>query len=252
MHGIIPHDLVRACARARAVGVGAVALASALIAAPLPALANGDGDAAHDRGRELFSRCERCHELNPDFGNRIGPNLFDVIGRKAGSIEGFRYSRGMRAAADEGLVWTRENLDRFLESPRALVRRTSMSFRGMDDARERADIIAFLASITPADFASLPPTSEPPGSEIGSAAMALEGDLDYGEYLSTECVTCHQPSGASDGIPAIVGWPKEDFIRALFEYKTNVRANPVMKLVTGNLGDEEIASLAAYFGQIGE
>ncbi|MFN0263064.1 cytochrome C [Tepidamorphus sp. 3E244] len=225
-----------------------LAVAAALVA--LPVLASDDE--AHVRGRELFVKCERCHELNPEHGNRIGPNLFDVVGRKAGALDDFRYSRGMKAAAEDGLVWTVENIDRFLQSPRSVVRRTSMSFRGLDDAGERADIIAFLQTITPEDFASLPATSDPAGAEMGASAIALEGDIDYGEYLSTECVTCHQTSGADDGIPAIVGWPKEEFIRALFEYKTNVRDHDVMKLVTSSLGDEEIAALAAYFGQVGQ
>ena len=74
-----------------------------------------------------------------------------------------------------------------------------------------------------------------------------EGDPEYGEYLAGECVTCHQPSGHADGIPSIVGLPKDYFVRALFEYKTNVRSNEVMKLRVANLANEEIAALAAYF-----
>ena len=210
-----------------------------------------DGE-AHVRGRELFSKCERCHELNPERGNRIGPNLFNVIGRPAASVEGFGYSQGMRDVASGGLVWTRENLDRFLTDPRSVVRRTSMSFRGLDDDGERADIIAFLSTVKPDDFAARSDADGPAGAEIGAAAMSMQGDTAYGEYLSTECVTCHQTSGADEGIPAIVGWPEEDFIRALFEYKSNVRNHPVMKLITSNLGDEEIASLAAYFSQLGQ
>ena len=71
----------------------------------------------------------------------------------------------------------------------------------------------------------------------------------YGEYLAGECVTCHQQSGHADGIPSIVGLPRDYFIRALFEYKTNVRSNEVMKLRVTNLVNDEIAALAAYFSQ---
>jgi cytochrome c553 len=64
----------------------------------------------------------------------------------------------------------------------------------------------------------------------------LEGDPEYGEYLAGECVTCHQATGHADGIPSIVGLPKDYFvIRSLFEYRTNVRSNEVMKLRVANL-----------------
>ena len=128
-----------------------------------------------------------------------------------------------------------------------------MSFRGMDDDGERADLVAFLATVVPGEYA---PEARAPtdgaATEIGAAAMALEGDAAYGEYLSGECVTCHQETGVDEGIPGIVGWPKDEFIRALFEYKTNVRSHPVMQLVTSNLGDEEIAALAVYFQNLKE
>ena len=75
----------------------------------------------------------------------------------------------------------------------------------------------------------------------------MEGDPEYGEYLAGECVTCHQETGHADGIPSIVGVPKDYFIRALFEYKNNIRSNEVMKLRVANLTNEEIAALAAYF-----
>jgi cytochrome c len=68
--------------------------------------------------------------------------------------------------------------------------------------------------------------------------------------LSGDCVTCHQTTGQVAGIPSIVGLPKDYFIRAMFEYKTNVRSNEVMKLRVANLANEEIAALAAYFGSL--
>ena len=85
---------------------------------------------------------------------------------------------------------------------------------------------------------------------LGSRAAAIEGDPEYGAYLSGECVTCHRAAGGDDGIPSIVGWPKKNFIHALYEYKNEVRENPVMRTVTKRLGDEEMAALAAYFGSI--
>jgi cytochrome c len=83
-----------------------------------------------------------------------------------------------------------------------------------------------------------------------SVALSLEGDPAYGEYLATECLTCHQVSGHMDGIPAIVGWEPEQLIHALIDYKTGARKHQVMQMVTSVLGDIEIASLAAYLATI--
>jgi cytochrome c553 len=83
------------------------------------------------------------------------------------------------------------------------------------------------------------------------AAQAWAGDRELGEYLSSECVTCHQLSGKFDGIPSIVGWPESDFIAALSEYRGKTRENAVMRSIAVKFTDEEIAALASYFGSIG-
>jgi cytochrome c553 len=71
-----------------------------------------------------------------------------------------------------------------------------------------------------------------------------------GQYLSSECVTCHQLSGRFDGIPPIVGWPEEAFMRIMNEYRNKERQNPVMQTIAGRLSPDEIAALAAYFGSL--
>ncbi len=60
-------------------------------------------------------------------------------------------------------------------------------------------------------------------------------------------MTCHQTSGANDGIPGINGWPTEDFAVAMHAYKQKLKPHPVMQMMAGRLSDEEIAALAAYF-----
>src|SRR3989442_14288080 len=80
----------------------------------------------------------------------------------------------------------------------------------------------------------------------GLAAAA--GDRALGEYLSSECVTCHQLSGRHQGIPPIVGWPEKSFVEIMDEYRSKRRANPVMQTIAGKFTVEEIAALAAYFG----
>lgn len=80
-----------------------------------------------------------------------------------------------------------------------------------------------------------------------TAILSEQADPDYGEYLGAECVTCHQSSGASDGIPAIVGLPIDYAVQALVEYKLGIRTNDVMQMMTKRLANAEIAALAAFF-----
>ena len=79
---------------------------------------------------------------------------------------------------------------------------------------------------------------------------AVAADRELGQYLSTECVTCHRTSGqAAPGIPQIGGWPEDQFIAAMNAYKAKQRDNPVMQTVAGRLGAEDFAALAAYFAE---
>lgn len=110
---------------------------------PMPA-----GDAA--RGARIYERCGACHSLDR---NRTGPRHCGLIGRKAGSVPGFHYSRAMKQS---GIVWTPEALDRFLQNPRKVVPGTTMTYAGIKDAQERADVIAYLAKAG-ADKEECPP-----------------------------------------------------------------------------------------------
>ena len=107
------------------------ALAAALV------LAAGTADAA--RGEELYARCAACHAL--DY-NRVGPRHCDLLGRRAGSVPGFEYSPAMKRSK---LIWNRENLDRFLADPARVVPETTMTYAGVPEPKERADLIAYLA-----------------------------------------------------------------------------------------------------------
>ena len=83
--------------------------------------------------------------------------------------------------------------------------------------------------------------------ESVAAVLAIAADPDYGAYLAGDCVTCHRPSGGSDGIPPIAGLPVEHIVKALVEYRLGLRDNEVMTVRAARLGDEEIAALAAHF-----
>jgi cytochrome c553 len=85
---------------------------------------------------------------------------------------------------------------------------------------------------------------------LTSAPAAAQGDKALGEYLSSECVTCHQLSGRHRGIPPIVGWPEQSFVEIMDEYRLKKRDNSVMQTIAGKFSKDEIAALAAYFGSV--
>jgi cytochrome c len=70
---------------------------------------------------------------------------------------------------------------------------------------------------------------------------------DFGEYLSGECITCHQLSGESAGIPSITGWPLDNFITVLESYRDGAQENEAMRSVAKRLSDEDIKALAVFF-----
>lgn len=124
-----------------------------------------------------------------------------------------------------------------------------MIFPGLADAQARADLLAYLRqfSDSPSNIPEAEPTRQASDPDLDPAIMALEGDPAYGEYLAGECLGCHQADGADKGIPAITGWPRENFVIALHAYKKKIRPHEVMRMIAGRLSSEEIAALAAYF-----
>lgn len=217
------------------------------------AAAQGLGDPA--RGEALFAnKCYGCHEVGPGAENRIGPQLNGVFGRPAASSTGFSYSKAFKRSGSKGLEWHLDTLTVFLEKPRQIVPGTRMSFQGFDDPQDTADVLAYLRSFSasPANIPEADPTATPTNHDLDPAILSIEGDAEYGEYLSSECTTCHQVSGEDKGIPSIVLWPEEDFVIAMHAYKSQARHHPVMNMVAGRLGDDEIAALAAYFAGLEE
>jgi len=224
--------------------------ATAIFAMALPAAAHADAIGDETRGKDIFRKCASCHQVGTNAKHRVGPILNGVFGRKAGTADGYtRYSEGLTRAGNDGLVWDLEHLDAYLANPKSLVSRTTMNFAGLKDAQDRADLIAYLRvfSDNPANIPEAEPTGVPPEVTLAPEILAIVGDPEYGKYLSSECLTCHQSDGSNQGIPAITGWPTEDFVVAMHAYKVKVRPHPVMQMIAGRLSDEEIAALAAYF-----
>ena len=125
------------------------------------------------KGATAVKKCAGCHNFGEGEGNKQGPALYDVVGRPEGGHEGFAYSEGMLAHNAAGDTWTYENLNAFLTKPSAYVPGTKMSFAGVRTAEERADILAYLQTLsaTPVPF---PPAEGAPAAE-GEAAPAAEG-----------------------------------------------------------------------------
>ncbi|MDQ2091413.1 c-type cytochrome [Marimonas arenosa] len=235
----------------RVLGAAALALGVAVAA---PAWGEGHAEPIGDAeaGAEVFDYCVGCHEVGAGAENGIGPHLNGIFGRTAGSIENYKYSKGLTREGKLGMVWDLEHLDAYLTNPKALVSDTRMSFDGLDDKTERDDVLAYLRQFSdnPQNIPEAAPTARPPEVELPPEILAMVGDPDYGEYLSNECTTCHQADGDYDGIPGIVSWPEEDFVIAMHAYKRKIRPHPVMQMMAGRLTDEEIAALAAYFGKL--
>lgn len=101
-------------------------------------------DASIERGETAAKKCAACHTFQKGGPNRVGPNLWAIVGRPKGSHEGFNYSAALKGMGGE---WTIADLDKFLMNPKGMVPGTAMSFAGLTRDRERADVLAYLNSL---------------------------------------------------------------------------------------------------------
>lgn len=202
-----------------------------------------------EEGAAVFKECKACHRVGDGAINRVGPQLNGIFGRPAASVDGFRYSDGLAREGADGLVWDLDTLDAYITNPKALVSKTRMNYRGLKDPVKRADLLAYLRQFSddPQNIPEAAPTAEAHEVHVAPEVLALVGDMAYGEYLSSECITCHRADGSDEGIPSITNWPAEDFVIAMHAYKEQVRPHPVMRMMAGRLSNEEIAALAAFF-----
>jgi len=109
-------------------------------AAPDPALVAA--------GEKAFRACKACHQVGDTAKHRVGPALNGVVGHPAGSAEGFKYSGALQGAAEEGLVWTEENLAAFLAEPKAFIKGNRMAFNGVRKEEDIGAIIAYLSTFS--------------------------------------------------------------------------------------------------------
>ena len=110
-------------------------------------------------GQKISSRCEQCHDLSKGGPNKIGPNLWGVVGRARATHEGFSYSGAMSA---DHSPWTLDKLFKFLKSPAAVVPGTKMSFAGLRSPQDRINLLAWLRTQSDSPVPIPPPAAKAP------------------------------------------------------------------------------------------
>jgi len=118
--------------------------------------------ASVEHGAQVAKQCGACHNFQEGQGAKVGPDLYGVVGRKIASKPGFNYSAALKAKGGDS--WTFEGLNKWLKDPRADVPGTAMTFAGLSNEKARADVIAYLNSLSK-DPLPLPTASKEGGTE---------------------------------------------------------------------------------------
>lgn len=116
------------------------------VAAPVVEVAAFDVKLA-EAGAKVFKKCKSCHQIGDGAKNKSGPILNGIFENAAGAVDGFKYSKAMRKAADAGLVWDNVELAAFLAKPKTYMKGTKMSFAGLKKEKDQLAIVEFLKSI---------------------------------------------------------------------------------------------------------
>ena len=99
------------------------------------------GDA--EKGKKVFNKCKACHGIDEGGKNKLGPNLWNMVGAPIAAVDGYKYSKALLAYAGEAGNWNEENLDAWLKKPKDLVRKTKMIFPGLKKEADRADPVSY-------------------------------------------------------------------------------------------------------------
>lgn len=165
---------------------------------PLPVLL---ASADPSNGQTVARQCSACHVFEEGGANRVGPHLWAVPGRQVASIGGFAYSNALQEYGGE---WSYERLDCFLENPSECVPGTSMAYSGVKDPQDRADLIAYLASLgdtppfpEPEDTAEAPAESDQAAApEAGEPEQQQADAQEEADQTQTDMAAAEEPAGA--------------------------------------------------------
>ncbi|MBS0482284.1 MAG: c-type cytochrome [Proteobacteria bacterium] len=160
------------------------------------------------KGEAVFKKCASCHTANQGGANGIGPNLYGVLGDSiAAGRGGFAFSDALKG---KGGKWDFTSLNEWLTNPKGFAPGTKMSFAGLSDPVERANLMAWLntqGSNLPLPAAPAAPAAGAAGAAGGTAAAAVVGDAAAGEKSFAKCKACHtaNPGGANGIGPNLAG-----------------------------------------------
>ncbi|WP_136657754.1 cytochrome c family protein [Nitratireductor sp. XY-223] len=184
---------------------GATATASAGEEDTLEPISPLLASASIEGGQRAFRKCAACHTVDEGGANRVGPNLWDVVDRPVAAAAGFGYSTAMQDYSEGGeKKWHYENLNAFLEAPRRYMRGTAMGFAGVKKADERADLIAYMRSLSdsPAPLPSeedMAPASEETEPAAEEAAVSDTAPADDAAASDADKPEMTEGSAAEDG-----------------------------------------------------
>lgn len=239
--------------------------ATALIS--LAATAHASDPAA---GEKVFKKCMACHAVGDGAKNKVGPILNDIIGRTAGTVEGFKYSPAMIAAGEGGLSWTAENIAAYMKDPKGFVPKNKMAFAGLKKDDEIDDLVAYLATFS-ADQASEAKPADAPAAETKTAAapvaeaapaavadaIASKGKYGLGRQATDDEIAAWNVDVMPDGTGLPVGSGSVEDGEALFsercaachgEFAEGVDNWPELAGGDGTLADEDpLKTVGSYW-----
>ncbi len=128
------------------------------------------GDVA--KGKKVANKCKACHTMNEGGKNKLGPNLYGILGKTAGKVPGYKYSKAMKSSS---VVWDESNCRDFVKKRKSVIKGTKMSFRGIKKAAQRADLVAYFQTLGGA------------GQQQITAGSVEDGMI----VAEKHCVVCH-------------------------------------------------------------
>ncbi len=98
-----------------------------------------------EKGKKVYRKCKACHTIALGAKHRVGPNLYQIINKKAGKTEGYRYSKAMK---NSEVVWNEENLSKYLINPRKFIKGTKMAFAGLKKDSDISNVIYYIKEMS--------------------------------------------------------------------------------------------------------